>query len=196
MHYLWKTKSLSLGFYGGFLGLHGRVTALTCTVNCGRGGGGGGDWDHTLYRVLVLPKQSPWLLGTILDGSPLRHRIPACWHSFCRPRKDDRQSQPQPGINSTAEQDLNSGPEDSKPTTLTIKPTLGIKYKETHGNSTQVEAIQPIMPAPHQHRTDLSTQDQNKKMQNVFFILLLAKIEHFSSILVGSMRSSVCLFFF
>ena len=42
----------------------------------------------------MLPKQSPWLLGTILDGSPLRHRIPASWHSFCRPQKDDRQSQP------------------------------------------------------------------------------------------------------
>ena len=27
--------------------------------------------DHTMYRVLVLPKQSPWLLGTILDGLPL-----------------------------------------------------------------------------------------------------------------------------
>ena len=31
--------------------------------------------DHTLYRALVLPKQSPGLLGTILDGSPLRRRI-------------------------------------------------------------------------------------------------------------------------
>ena len=51
-------------------------------------------WDHTLCRVLVLPTQSPGLSDTILDGSPLRHRIPACWHSFCRPQKDDRQSQP------------------------------------------------------------------------------------------------------
>ena len=24
-------------------------------------------WDHTLCRVLVLPEQSPGLLGTILD---------------------------------------------------------------------------------------------------------------------------------
>ena len=30
-------------------------------------------WDHTLCRALVLLKESPWLLGTILDGSPLRH---------------------------------------------------------------------------------------------------------------------------
>ena len=30
-------------------------------------------WDRTLCRALVLLKQSPWLLGTILDGSPLRH---------------------------------------------------------------------------------------------------------------------------
>uniref|UniRef100_A0A8C4R2R9 RRM domain-containing protein n=1 Tax=Eptatretus burgeri TaxID=7764 RepID=A0A8C4R2R9_EPTBU len=39
-------------------------------------------WDHTLCRVLVLPKQTPWILDTILDGSPLRHRIPASWYSF------------------------------------------------------------------------------------------------------------------
>jgi len=32
-----------------------------------------------------------------------------------------------PGINSTAEQDLNSGPKDPKPTTLTIKPTPGME---------------------------------------------------------------------
>ena len=51
-------------------------------------------WDYTLCRALVLPKQSPWVLGTILVKSPLRHRIPARWHSFCRPQKDDRQSQP------------------------------------------------------------------------------------------------------
>ena len=36
-----------------------------------------GDWDNTLCRALVLLKQSPWLLGTILDGSPLQHSIPA-----------------------------------------------------------------------------------------------------------------------
>ena len=50
--------------------------------------------DHTLHRALVLPKQSPGLLGPILDGSPLRRRIPASWHSFCRPQNCDRPSQP------------------------------------------------------------------------------------------------------
>jgi len=50
--------------------------------------------DHTLCRAFVLPKESPWLLDTILDGSPLRHRITARWHSFCRPQQDGRQSQP------------------------------------------------------------------------------------------------------
>ena len=43
-----------------------------------------------------------------------------------------------------------------------------MKYEEIQGNQTQVEAIRPIMPAPHQHQTNLSTQDQNKKMQNVY----------------------------
>ena len=43
--------------------------AKTCMLLCAYAGG---DWDHTLCRVLVLLKQSPWLLGTILDGSPLR----------------------------------------------------------------------------------------------------------------------------
>ena len=55
-------------------------------------------WDQTPCRALLLPKQSPWLLGTILDGSPLRHSIPASWHSFCRSRKDDRQRQPRLGV--------------------------------------------------------------------------------------------------
>uniref|UniRef100_A0A8C4QH68 Reverse transcriptase zinc-binding domain-containing protein n=1 Tax=Eptatretus burgeri TaxID=7764 RepID=A0A8C4QH68_EPTBU len=51
-------------------------------------------WDHTLCRTLVLSKQCPGLLGTILDGFPLQHRIPACRYSFCKPQKDDRLSQP------------------------------------------------------------------------------------------------------
>jgi len=41
---------------------------------------GGGDWNHPLCRALVLLKQSPWLLVTILDGSPLRHSIPAYYY--------------------------------------------------------------------------------------------------------------------
>ena len=72
----------------------------------------------------MLPKQSSWLLGTTLDRSPLRRRIPASWYSFCRLQKDDRLSTP-PGINSTAKQDLNSGPKDPKPTTLAMKRTQG-----------------------------------------------------------------------
>ena len=65
--------------------------------------------DRTLCWALVLPKQSPWLLGTILDRSPLRHRIPTSNLALiCRPRQDDRQPTP-PGINSTAKWDLNSG---------------------------------------------------------------------------------------
>ena len=35
---------------------------------------------------------------------------------------------------------------------------------ESQGNWSQVEAIQPIMPVPHQHHTNLSTQDHNMKM--------------------------------
>ena len=31
-------------------------------------------WDHTLCRAWMLPKQSPGLLGTILNRSPLQHR--------------------------------------------------------------------------------------------------------------------------
>ena len=39
-------------------------------------------WDHTLHRALVLPKQSPWLLGTILDRSSLRNRrLVNLWHA-------------------------------------------------------------------------------------------------------------------
>ena len=86
-------------------------------------------WDHTLCRALVLPKQSPWLLGTILDRSPLRHRIPASWHSFCQLQKDDKAKSAPPGINSRAKWDLNSGSWDPKPTNLTIKPTPGIPHK-------------------------------------------------------------------
>ena len=67
-------------------------------------------WDHTLYRALVLLKQSPGLLGTILEGSRLRHRIPASWHSYCRPQKDDRQSQPHLVLFQQPDGILNSGP--------------------------------------------------------------------------------------
>jgi len=50
-------------------------------------------WDHTRCRALMLPQQSPRLLGTILDGSQLWRRTPASWYIFC-PTQDDRLSQP------------------------------------------------------------------------------------------------------
>ena len=107
-------------FSGQLLGLHGGVSALTCTVNCGtfyrkvcffltqvqsiQLATGGlqsscgnisrmikGNWMHLnsiwsvtakgpsigtiLCALLVLPKQSPGLLDTILDGSPLQRRL-------------------------------------------------------------------------------------------------------------------------
>ena len=37
------------------------------------------------------------------------------------------------------------------------------------GNDTQVETIQPIMPAPQQHNTNLSTRDEIKKAIFIFF---------------------------
>ena len=64
-------------------------------------------WDHTLCRALLLPKQSPWLLGTILDGLPLRYSMLA----LILPTSEGWQAELTPrNINSTAERDLNSGP--------------------------------------------------------------------------------------
>ena len=86
-------------------------------------------WDHTLCKALVLPKQSPWLLGTILDGSPLRHRAV---HFFSEtalilPSSEGWQAESTPpGNNSTAKGGVELrilGFSDLKPTTLTIKPT-------------------------------------------------------------------------
>ena len=88
--------------------------------------------DYSLYRAPVLPKQSPGILGTILDGSPLRRRILEWLNNPSKlllilPTSEGWQAvSTPPGIDSMAEQDLNSGPEDTKPTTLTIKPTPGI----------------------------------------------------------------------
>ena len=92
----------------------GTIDSIHCSISACR-----------LCRALVLPKQSPWLLDTILDGLPLEHNIPASWHSFCQPQKDDKQST-KPGINSTAKWDLNSGSSNPMPTTQTFKPTPGM----------------------------------------------------------------------
>ena len=84
-------------------------------------------WDHALHRALLLPKQSPELLGTILDESLLRRRILECLNHPSKlvlilPISEGWQAESTPsGINSTAEQDLNSGSQDPMPTTPTIK---------------------------------------------------------------------------
>ena len=94
--------------------------------------GGVGNWDHTLCRASVLPKQSTRLLGTFLDGSPLQRRALKWLNNHSKqvlivPTSEGRQAESTlPGINSTAEWDLNSGSKDPKPTTRTIKPTPGI----------------------------------------------------------------------
>ena len=79
--------------------------------------------DHTLCRASVLPKQSLGLLGTILDGSPLRCRILEWLNHPSKlvlilPTSEGWQAESTPPrINSTAERDLNSGPEDPEPAT-------------------------------------------------------------------------------
>ena len=84
-------------------------------------------WDHTQCRALVLPKQSPGLLGTILDVSSLWRRIlkwlnhPSKLVLILLTTEGWQAESTSSGINSTAEWDLNSGPKDPEPTTLTIK---------------------------------------------------------------------------
>ena len=95
-------------------------------------------WDHTLCRALVPHKQSPWLLGTILDGSPHQHKIPANWHSFCRPRKGNRQST-LPGINSTAEWDFNSGSYDPSSPCLPLSQHQAYTFVEQQKWSLKVQ---------------------------------------------------------
>ena len=76
-------------------------------------------WDHTLYRASSAADAVSWAIGhnpaqvttptqdTLSNGSI----IPAqAGTHFFKPQKDDRLSQPRPGINSTARQDSNSGP--------------------------------------------------------------------------------------
>ena len=92
--------------------------------------------DNTLNRASVLLKQSPELLGAILDTSPLQHRI-LKWLNhpsklvLILPTSEGWQAEwTPPGINSTAKQDLNSGLENPKPTTLTLKPTPGTQVHD------------------------------------------------------------------
>ena len=86
-------------------------------------------WDHALHRAPVLPKQSPGLLGTIQDRSPLRGRIlewldhPSKLVLVLSTSEGCKAESTPPGINSSAKQDLNSGSQDPKPTTLTIMLT-------------------------------------------------------------------------
>ena len=86
---------------------------------------------HTLSRALVLPKKSPVLLATILDGLPLWHEILEWLNHPCKlvlilltSEGWQAESTP-PGINSTADKDLKSELEEPKPATLTMKPTPG-----------------------------------------------------------------------
>ena len=112
-------------------------------------------WDHTLQSIGAA-KSVSWdihpSIGTILCAEHWCY-LTVSWaigHNpgqVATPTQDTRMAQSSqqaklvlifptsegwqaestpPGFNSTTEQDLNSGPSDSKPTTLTIKPTPGV----------------------------------------------------------------------
>ena len=70
-----------------------------------------------------------------------------------------------------------------------LKYTPSLSPKEYKGNQTQVEAIQPIMPVWHQHHTNLSTQDQNKKMQ-IFFLISVFILSFYIFIFIFILISS------
>ena len=141
----------------------------------------------------MLLKQSPWLLGTILDGSPLRHRIPACWHSFCRARKDNRQSQPHLVLIQQLSGISTQDPRIQSPPPLTIKPTPGIQVP-VKGHSIcgaaapKQDDCNPTAKQPYA-RIRRSTEWKYLKVRvcSTFFLVL---IHSMTFTMKGSMRST------
>ena len=76
---------------------------------------------------------NPGRVATPTQDTRMAQSSPASWHSFCRPRKDDRLSQPHLVlIQQPSGVFFNSGLQDPKPATLTIKPTPGIVSYRSH----------------------------------------------------------------
>ena len=98
-------------------------------------------WDHTLCRALVLPKQSPGLLGTILDGSSLRHRILEWLNhpsklGLILPTSEGWQAESTPpGINSNGPAGFELRTRGSQAATLTTEPTPGWETCKDRGDN-------------------------------------------------------------
>ena len=144
----------------------------------------------------MLPKQFSWLLGTTLDRSPLRRRIPASWYSFCRPQRDDRLSTP-PGINSTGKQDLNSGTKDPKPTTLAIKPTPGnnLGWRSSMSHKRSWSSLQTYLELHTQPGTPLcssNSQPMESKATSTQGLLTSSTLVANTCLPTESFNSSLC----